>query len=247
MNLIRIDKILSHMGVASRKTSSDAAKHGKITVDGVTIKSADVRVDPAASTLVFCGEKVEYSEFTYILLNKPAGYLSVTEDNLKGEPTVFDLLPEKFGASGMNLFPCGRLDKNTEGLLILTNDGVTAHRLLSPRSHVEKTYRFTAAHALSQSDITALENGVTLENGYVTLPSRVIMSGDNNVGMNATVGDIAITEGKFHQIKRMFEAVGNRITYLKRIKFGCVDLDLSLEPGGWRYLTEQEKSVFNIA
>ncbi len=226
---MRIDKLLSEMGKATRKESARLARLGKILVNGAVIKKCDMHIDPEKDTVIFCGERIVYKRFTYIMLNKPEGYVSATEDGR--EMTVLDLLPEE--EKRKELFPCGRLDKNTLGLMILTNDGENAHRLLSPKNHVSKTYRFMSKFPISNEEKIKLECGIDI-GGYVTKPCKITL--DSEVS-----GEITITEGKYHQIKRMLEAIENKITYLERITFGPLSLDTSLERGEWRYLTENEE------
>ncbi len=228
---MRIDKLLSEMGRASRTESGKLARQGKILVNGVPVKRADAHVNPDVDEICVCGEVVTYKKFTYIMLNKPEGYVSATDD--EREKTVLDLLPEQQRRKG--LFPCGRLDKNTLGLVILTNDGEGAHRLLSPKHHVSKVYKFKSKNALSESDVSALEAGVDI-GGYFTKPCKIAMSSD-------TEGEITLTEGKYHQIKRMLEAVNNKITYLERISFGAITLDSGLARGEWRHLTNEEEKM----
>ncbi|MBQ4137601.1 MAG: pseudouridine synthase, partial [Clostridia bacterium] len=170
----------------------------------------------------------------YVMLNKPDGYVSATDD--PREKTVLELLPEKYQRLG--LFPCGRLDKNTLGLLILTNNGEGAHRVLSPKRHVSKVYRYECADPLTDDDISRLSNGITLDDGYVT--KDAVIKADQG-GMS---GEITLTEGKYHQIKRMFAAVDNKITYLERIRFGSIALDPALERGEWRELKDEEAALF---
>ena len=229
---MRLDKFLSNMGKATRSECSRFARAGKISVNGVTVKKCDIHIDPERDTIVFCGVPVTYKKFTYIMLNKPQGYVSATDD--EREKTVLDLLPEEERRLG--LFPCGRLDKNTLGLVILTNDGESAHRLLSPKHHVSKVYAFESQLPLSEADISALERGVDI-GGYFTKPCTIKMDSD-------TKGLITLTEGKYHQIKRMLEAVGNKIIYLERVSFGDIALDPALGRGDWRYLTNDEEKAF---
>lgn len=231
---MRIDKLLTNVGAASRSEAAKAAARGEIKVNGKTVRRSDVHVDPESDEIVFRGERVVYKEFVYIMLNKPDGYVSATDD--PREKTVLELLPQKYNKLG--LFPCGRLDKNTLGLIILTNDGTGAHRVLSPKNHVEKTYRFECESKLEDKDVEMLANGITLEDGYVTRDALIKVSDGRKSG------EITITEGKYHQIKRMFCAVGNKITYLERISFGDIALDTALERGQWRELTEQEEKLF---
>lgn len=218
------------MGIASRTESSKAARQGGIFVNGVAVKKADVHIDPEKDIITYCGRKIEYRKYTYILMNKPDGVVSATEDGR--DKTVIDLLPEEL--QKLNLFPCGRLDKHTLGLVMLTDDGDLAHRLLSPKHHVKKKYRFESKFPLTDEEIEYLEKGATLEDGYVTKPSRIELFEDKKSGY------ITLTEGKYHQIKRMLESVNNKITYLERITFGPLALDEKLARGEWRFLTQNE-------
>ena len=229
---MRVDKFLSEMGKATRTESAKLAKAGKITVNGAVIKKPDVHIDPNMDEIKLFGVTVSYKKFTYIMLNKPEGYVSATEDGR--DKTVLDLLDDE--ERRKNLFPCGRLDKNTVGLIILTNDGDSAHRLLSPKHHVPKTYGFKSKYPLSSDDVKSLEEGVDI-GGYVTKPCTV------SLDANGTGGKITITEGKYHQIKLMLEAVNNKITYLERLTFGNIKLDENLKRGEWRHLTDEEESL----
>lgn len=230
---MRIDKFLTTVGAASRSEAAKAAKRGEILVNGVVIKKPDVHIDPEKDELVFRGEVLTYKRFVYVMLNKPDGYVSATDD--AREKTVLELLPEKYQRLG--LFPCGRLDKNTLGLIILTNNGEGAHRVLSPKRHVSKVYRYECANPLTEEDVSRLSNGITLEDGYVTKDAVIKVD-------DAFSGEITLTEGKYHQIKRMFAAVDNKITYLERIRFGSIPLDPALARGEWRELTEDEAALF---
>ena len=225
---MRLDKMISSTGIASRSQIASAVRGGRVLVDGVVARKADMQIDPDAASVVYCGTPVCYRKFTYIMLNKPEGYVSATEDGRL--PTVIELLPEDLQKIG--LFPCGRLDKNTLGLMLLTNDGDTSHRLLAPKSHVTKTYAFRLKFPLSDADIAALESGVDI-GGYVTAPCRVVRDGEKE-------GKITLTEGKYHQIKLMMEAVHNQVTHLERISFGPLVLDPALARGEWRYLSDDE-------
>ncbi len=229
---MRLDKMLSECGVASRSESAKAARAGRITLNGSAVKRADVQVNPTCDAVTYCGTPVVYRPFVYVMLNKPDGYISATEDG-RGDPVVIDLLAPEHRKMGV--FPCGRLDKHTLGLMLLTNDGALSHRLLAPKSHVSKSYAFRVRFPLSDGDVAALEAGVDI-GGYVTKPCTVQRK-------NETEGVITITEGKYHQIKLMMEAVHNRITYLERITFGNLSLDPSLARGEWRELTEDELSA----
>ena len=225
---MRLDKMISSTGIASRSQIASAVRGGRVLVDGVVARKADMQIDPDAASVVYCGTPVCYRKFTYIMLNKPEGYVSATEDGRL--PTVIELLPEELQKIG--LFPCGRLDKNTLGLMLLTNDGDTSHRLLAPKSHVTKTYAFRLKFPLSDADIAALESGVDI-GGYMTAPCSVVRDGEKE-------GKITLTEGKYHQIKLMMEAVHNQVTHLERISFGPLVLDPALARGEWRYLSDDE-------
>lgn len=229
---MRLDKFLSNMGKATRSECTRLVRAGKISINGFPAKKSDSQVNPDTDLVVVCGEPVRYKKFTYIMLNKPDGYVSATDD--PQEKTVLDLIDPEDRRKG--LFPCGRLDKNTLGLVILTNDGENSHRLLSPKHHISKVYKFEALSPLSKSDVEALEKGVDI-GGYFTKPCAVKLTGDKS-------GEITLTEGKYHQIKRMLEVVDNKITFLERISFGNIKLDPSLERGMWRYLTKEEEEYF---
>ena len=229
---MRLDKFLSNMGKATRSESGKLVRQGKVLINGIPAKKSDVQINPDVDIVTLNGVNVQYKEFTYIMLNKPEGYVSATDD--PSEKTVLDLVDPEDRRKG--LFPCGRLDKNTLGLVILTNDGENAHRLLSPKHHVSKVYKFEALSPLSQNDVEALEKGVDI-GGYFTKPCTVKLTGDKS-------GEITLTEGKYHQIKRMLEAVDNKITYLERISFGDIELDTTLARGQWRYLTPEEEELF---
>ena len=226
---MRIDKFLSSHGIASRSEAAKAAKAGLVSVNGEKVRDLSRHIDPDRDVVAYDGEVISYNEYVYVMLNKPDGYISATDD--PRQKTVLELLDDRLKKRG--LFPCGRLDIDTLGLLILTDDGQTAHRLISPKHHAEKVYKFGCANELSDDDISRLESGVDLDDGYHTLPAKVRYEGEKT-------GYITLTEGKYHQIKRMFAAVGNKITYLERVSFGGVILDESLERGEYRYLTEEE-------
>ncbi len=225
---MRLDKLIADTGKASRKEVKTAAKKGLITVNGVSVTRADMHIDPENDIVVFSGERIVYKKYTYIIMNKPVGYVSVTEG--RGELSALVLLPEELQRIG--LFPAGRLDKNTTGLLFLTNDGETAHRLTSPKHHAEKEYAYTVKYPLSEEDISLLEKGVTLDDGYTTLPCRIERTGEKE-------GRIVLCEGKYHQIKRMMQAVYNSITSLCRVRYADLTLE-GLDTGEWRELTEEE-------
>ena len=236
MSTMRLDKYLSLAGIASRTETSKAVRGGEVLVNGSPAKKADMQVDPDTVSVVFKGQPVIYREFTYILMHKPDGVVSATEDGR--DKTVLDLLPEELKRIRPALFPCGRLDKHTTGLMLLTNNGDLSHRLLSPSKHVDKTYAFAVKFPLSEEDVTALEAGVDI-GGYVTAPCKVELD-PQDPGERGSTGRITLHEGKYHQIKLMMEARHNQITKLQRITFGPLTLDPALEAGEWRMLTEEE-------
>ena len=227
---MRLDKFLGITGCCSRSDAKKAIRAGNVLCNGIAARSPDIHIDPESDEISFCGKIVTYRKYTYIMLNKPDGYVSATEDGR--DKTVLDLLPNDMKKD--KLFPCGRLDKNTLGLMLITDNGDLAHRLLAPKSHVTKKYRFSSKFPVNEADAKRFEAGVTLEDGYVTLPAGIELDAD---GMG---GIITLTEGKYHQIKRMLEALNNKITYLERISFGHLTLDGTLARGEWRYLTESE-------
>ncbi|MFK9091119.1 pseudouridine synthase [Bacillus salipaludis] len=229
---MRIDKMLANLGYGSRKEVKQLLKSGAVKVDDVWVKDAKQHVDTTKQTVTLNGEVIEYREFIYLMMNKPQGVLSATEDN--SCETVIDLL--EMEDQVYEPFPVGRLDKDTEGLLLITNDGQLAHRLLSPKKHVPKTYFAVIEGEVTEADIAAFARGVTLDDGYETKPGelRILKS-----GICSDI-ELTITEGKFHQVKRMFEAVGKRVVYLQRISMGPLALDETLELGEYRELTDDE-------
>ena len=224
---MRLDKFVSDCVGITRKDSKNLIKKGLVTVNGVIIKDVGANVSET-DVLTVEGKAAEYKKFIYLMMNKPQGYISATDD--KRQKTVLDLLPENF--SRYDLFPAGRLDIDTEGFLLLTNDGQTAHNLLSPSKKVGKEYFARLEKPLSDRDKLAIEEGVDI-GGYVTKPAKIAKHTD-------TECVITIVEGKFHQVKKMFEAVGNKVVYLKRISFASLPLDPSLELGEFRFLTDDE-------
>lgn len=229
---MRLDKFISMLGKATRSEAGKLIRAGKATVNGIVQKAPDYKIDPDNDLVTLLGEVLTYKKYTYIMLNKPEGYVSATED--PNEKTVLDLVSVEDRRRG--LFPCGRLDKNTLGLVILTNDGEGAHRVLSPKHHVSKVYKFISRDPVCENDVKLLEAGVDI-GGYLTKPCKIKMVSENE-------GEITLIEGKYHQIKRMLEAVGNKITYLERISFGSIALDPALKRGEWRYLTPNEEEIF---
>ena len=227
---MRIDRFLGLTGQATRSESKKMIRAGAVTVNGAAVRSADAKLDPERDRVLFCGREVIYRRYTYILMNKPQGVVSATEDGR--DKTVIELLPDDMRKT--DLFPCGRLDKNTLGLMLITDNGDLAHRLLSPKSHVEKKYYFKSRFPLTGDEAKRFEDGLVLEDGYETKPAKIDLQGNGDEGV------ITLVEGKYHQIKRMLEALNNKITYLERISFGPLVLDGSLQRGEWRYLTDEE-------
>ncbi|MBO7745563.1 rRNA pseudouridine synthase [Paenibacillus sp. MWE-103] len=234
---MRLDKLLANMGFGTRSEVKRAVKQGRVTVDGKTAKDFGMTLDPEAADVKFDGEAVVYRETIYVMLNKPQGVVSATED--ARDRTVIDLLDPDDRI--LEPFPVGRLDKDTEGLLLLTNDGKLAHELLSPRKHVPKTYEAVVRGDVDADDQAAFKRGVTLDDGYETMPAELTI-GDKESRPDGIHSRIRLTirEGKFHQVKRMFEAVGKQVVYLKRVSMGPLRLDESLKLGDYRPLTEAE-------
>ncbi|TLS39051.1 rRNA pseudouridine synthase [Pseudalkalibacillus caeni] len=230
--MMRIDKVLANLGYGSRKEVKKLLKTGVVRVDGEPVKDAKIHVDPDEQSISVFGEEIEYKEFVYLMMNKPRGLLSATEDEYA--ETVIDVLEPEDAV--FTPFPVGRLDKDTEGLLILTNDGQLAHHLTSPKHHVPKTYYAEISGVVDESDVTAFSTGVTLEDGYETKPGELVIL---DTGPTSFI-ELTITEGKYHQVKRMFEAVGKKVKYLKRLSMGSLKLDESLNPGEYRELTDEE-------
>lgn len=228
----RIDKILSNLGYGSRSELKKFCKNGLVKVNDKVINNPGVQVDVENDEIIFDGEKVTYKEFIYLMLNKPDGYISATFD--KRDPIVLDLIDKEDLV--FEPFPVGRLDKDTEGLLVLTNDGQLAHRVLSPKKHVPKTYYAKIEGIVTEEDIKAFAKGVTLDDGYETMPAELIILKSDEISEI----ELTIHEGKFHQVKRMFESVDKKVIYLKRLSMGKLKLDENLELGEYRELTDEE-------
>ena len=226
----RVDKLLASTGQWSRREVKQLCRQGRVTAAGVPV-SADDKVD-GGTALAVDGRPMEAEGTVWLMLHKPAGLLSATRD--PKQPTVLSLLPERYGKMG--LFPVGRLDKDTEGLLLLTNDGALAHRLLSPKKHVDKVYYVETEGELTQADADAFAAGMLLADGTLCRPAQLRLLGENR-------GEITLREGKYHQIKRMLAARGKPVAYLKRVAFGPLELDGRLKKGEWRVLTGEEKAA----
>ena len=224
----RIDKLLASTGRWSRKEAKQLCRQGRVTAEGVRVQAEDKASEAAA--LAVDGQPVEGERTVWLMLHKPAGVVSATED--REQPTVLSLLPERYRK--MKLFPVGRLDKDTEGLLLLTNDGDLAHRLLSPKKHVDKVYYARLDRPLSPADCAAFEQGILLADGTRCRPAELRLLGDGREAL------ITLREGKFHQVKRMTASRGAAVLYLKRLSMGPLELDGALAPGNFRFLTATE-------
>ena len=233
---MRLDKLLSELKIGSRSRVKEEIRRGSVTVNGQKETDPGRKVDENNDVICVHGERVSYQKFYYYMLNKPAGVVSATSD--QRERTVLDLVSA--GDRRDDLFPVGRLDKDTEGLLLLTNDGELAHRLLAPRRHVDKTYYVRIAHELSEEEVSLLEHGVDIGEEKLTLPGKVERIAESEILLT-------IHEGRFHQVKRMLSAVGNEVLFLRRITFGGLVLDEKLAPGAYRELTESEVEVLHEA
>lgn len=231
-NLIRVDKYLSEMGIGSRSQIKEGAKKGYLQINDSIEKKTDQKIDPDHDIIKWNGQVVQYAKQEYYMLNKPAGVVSATQDNL--HRTVIDLIADK---KRNDLFPVGRLDLDTEGLLLITNDGELAHALLSPRHHVTKVYEADLTGILPDNCMKQFEQGIILKDGTKTLPAKLEIL---TIKPNGAKIRLSICEGKFHQVKRMFEAVDCKVTYLKRIRMGPLELDSSLTPGEYRTLSKDE-------
>ena len=232
MALQRIDKILVGTGLWSRKEVKELVRQNRVTVDGRAIKKPEEKADTDTMRIQVNGKDVDCSEFVYIMMNKPEGLLSATED--KKQKTVLDLLPEPLRRKGLG--PVGRLDKDVTGLVLLTTDGQLAHRLISPRWKAEKLYRARCEGRLTEAEAEAFAGGIELSD-FTAKPARLEILEASEEGSTA---DVVLTEGKFHQVKRMFAAVGHPLVALERLRIGCVTLDPALGPGEWRELTGEE-------
>ncbi|MCY6369728.1 pseudouridine synthase [Clostridium ganghwense] len=229
----RLDKVLSNLGYGTRKEIKALIKSGEVEVDGKVVKDNGLKVKAEECIIKVFGEEINYRKYIYIMMNKPDGVVSATFDNY--DETVIDLL--EYEDSVFKPFPVGRLDKDTEGLLLITNDGELNHRLTSPKWHVDKVYYAEINKIVDEEDIKAFENGIVLDDGYNCLPAKLEII---NADKNGSEVYVTVQEGKFHQVKRMFEAVDKEVVYLKRVKMGNLTLDENLELGQYRELSDEE-------
>lgn len=229
----RLDKVLSNAGVGSRKEVKVMVKKGLVKVDSLTAKDCGLQIDPEKAVIEVDGKIIGYRKYTYLLMNKPAGVVSATFDNY--DETVIDLLEDRHKI--FEPFPVGRLDKDTVGLLLITNDGDMNHRLISPKWHVDKVYYAEINKPVTEEDVQRFEEGVELDDGYKCMSAKLeILAADEN----GSQVNVTIQEGKFHQVKRMFKSVGKEVVYLKRINFGPIKLDDQLPEGEYRELSDTE-------
>ena len=229
----RLDKLIAATGYWSRREVKKLVREGRVTRNGAAVSSPEEKADPAADTIAVDGKPLACGGYTYLMLHKPAGVLSACED--RRQPTVLDLLEPALRRR--DLFPVGRLDKDTEGLLLLTNDGPLAHRLLSPKRHVDKVYYARVEGRVDREDVEALARGMTLEDGLACLPAGLEPLEDGSACL------VTLREGKYHQVKRMLATRGKPVCYLKRLSMGPLKLDESLEKGEWRPLTDGERQA----
>lgn len=228
---LRLDKYMADMGVGSRSEIKVWIRKGRVKVGGVVCNKPETKVSPYLDDVTFDDTRISYVKYVYYMLHKPVGVVSATMDNVS--QTVLDLIKDK---QGKELFPVGRLDKDTEGLLLITNDGDLAHQLLAPKKHVDKVYYAKVNGRVTEEDAKAFAEGVDIKEKSLTLPAKLhIIKSDENSEIELT-----IQEGKFHQVKRMFEAVGKEVIYLKRLSMGGLTLDEKLLPGEYRELTSEE-------
>lgn len=227
----RLDKVIASQGKYSRSEVKKLVKGGRVTVDGAVVKSADIKVSPESSVIAVDGETVGYKKHIYIMLNKPQGIISASND--RSQKTVVDLVPSELFRQG--LFPAGRLDGDTRGFVLITDDGDFSHRILSPKNHILKTYHATLERPVTDDDIVKFKEGIELKDGTLCLEAQVRM-----IENEPPVAEIKIHEGKYHQVKRMFAALGNRVVDLRRVKMGNLPLDESLREGECREITEAE-------
>lgn len=227
----RLDKIIASQGQYSRSEVKKLVKGGRVTIDGSVVKNSDIKADPNKSIIAVDGKVLHYKKHMYIMLNKPQGVVSATDD--RDHKTVIDLVPKELMRDG--LFPAGRLDGDTVGFVLITDDGDFAHEILSPKNHIMKTYHATLERPVTKEDIRAFRDGIELKDGTLCLEAEV-----RSLDSDTPMAEIKICEGKYHQVKRMFAALGNKVVFLKRVKMGELSLDESLEEGQCREITPEE-------
>jgi len=236
---MRLDKLLATLGEGTRTQVRDMIRAGRVTVDGVAVRDAGLQVDAEASLVAVGGRVLSYKRVRHVMMNKPQGTLTAARD--KKQPTVMDLLPPMYAA--MDCMPAGRLDKDTEGLLVITSDGQLAHRIISPKHDVGKVYLARVDGLLSESDVAAFAQGLHISDGdgeFDARPAQLEILAASPMQSEARV---RVTEGKYHQVKRMFASRGVQVVYLKRLQIGALKLDPALAPGQWREMTEDEVAL----
>lgn len=234
MSLVRLDKFLADNGIGTRSKVRELIKKGLIKVNSDVAKKPDIKLDTQRDEVIYNGGKIKYQRYHYYILNKPAGFITATTDSR--DKTVMDILSE---VPYKNMFPVGRLDKDTEGLLLITDDGDLAHKLLAPKNHIDKTYFVKCSGVISTEDIDMLENGIDIGDDKPTMPAEVILTASDDE-KNTSELLLTIREGRFHQVKRMIKAVGKTVIYLERVGFGSIRLDDSIKRGQYRRLSEAE-------
>lgn len=234
MALLRLDKYLADMQIGSRSEVKDLVRKGKVRINGLPAAKADMKINTDSDVVYVDGQPVGYVEMEYYMLNKPAGVLSAARD--KKAQTVLDLIEDK---NRKDLFPIGRLDKDTEGLLLITNDGPLSHELLSPKKHVDKVYYARVQGHMAEREVKAFAEGLYIDEEFTALPAKLDILSYDEKSDTSTI-HVTVHEGKFHQVKRMFESVNSEVLYLKRLSMGTLQLDESLKPGEYRNLTEDE-------
>lgn len=227
---MRLDKFVSEQYGVSRSDAKTMIKKGQVSVNGTAVKSADIKLDPDKDTVIVGGKEISYRKFIYIMLNKPDGVVCATRDGLSA--TVLELIPEEMRRKG--LFPAGRLDKDTEGFVFITDDGALAHKMLSPKSHVEKEYVVTLEKPAEKGYIELFASGMTIDGDEKCLPAKLILTKEPNIVR------LILHEGKYHQVKRMMQTAGNKVVHLKRVRMGGIELDPRLEAGECREISEGE-------
>lgn len=232
--MMRLDKLLAHSGYGTRKDVKEIIRKGYVIVNGDAIRDDDFKVDEDNDEVIVQGSSVNYEKMIYLMLNKPDGYISATYD--RHDPIVMDLIE---GYENRGLFPVGRLDKDSEGLLLITNDGLLAHKMLAPKYHVDKKYYIKYDGIVTSDKKNMFEGGITIDDGYKCKEAKFIPLSSNEAY-------VVISEGKFHQVKRMMEAIGCKVTYLRRVEFGPLKMDDTLGLGEYRHLTEDEVKSLKI-
>lgn len=230
---MRLDRFVSEQAGLSRSDAKALIKRSEITVNGKAVRSADAKLDPEKDIVAVRGKQIRYRQYLYIMLNKPDGVVCATRDGLSS--TVLELLPGELRRKG--LFPAGRLDKDTEGFVFITDDGVLAHKMLSPKNHVEKEYIVTLDRPAEKGYIELFASGMTIDGGEVCMPAQLSLTDD------PSIVKLVLHEGKYHQVKRMMEAAGNKVTHLKRVRMGGIVLDPSLASGECREISAEELST----